>query len=98
MIWATRINGSEVVINADLIESIEPTPDSVVTLVDGKKFIVAESAEELIARVMHFRAAMLRVSTDLAGIESAITRPTASARPPAAEDNVVRLATQEDPH
>ena len=62
MIWATRINGSEIVINADLIESVEVTPDTILTLVDGKKFIVAESAEEIIDRVVQFRVAILDVA------------------------------------
>ncbi|MCU0272068.1 MAG: flagellar FlbD family protein [Acidimicrobiales bacterium] len=94
MIWATRINGTEVVINADLIETIEPTPDTVVTLVDGKKFILAESAQEVIRRVLQFRAALLRASTDMAldgpyGVESASPEPARTAA-------VVRLAPTEE--
>jgi flagellar protein FlbD len=47
MITVTRLNGSKLMINALLIEIIEETPDTIVTLTTGKKFIVTESASEL---------------------------------------------------
>lgn len=47
MITVTRLNGSKLMINALLIELIEETPDTIVTLTTGKKFIVTESASEL---------------------------------------------------
>ncbi|GLX68488.1 flagellar FlbD family protein [Paenibacillus glycanilyticus] len=47
MITVTRLNGSELMINALLIELIEETPDTIVTLTTGKKVIVKESASEL---------------------------------------------------
>jgi flagellar protein FlbD len=63
MIWATRLNGNEMVINADLIESIEATPDTVITLIDGKKYIVGEPAAELVARIVRYRAAIIDCPT-----------------------------------
>ena len=42
MINVTRLNGKQIMINAELIESVEETPDTVVTLTDGKKFVVKE--------------------------------------------------------
>ncbi|MER3452817.1 MAG: hypothetical protein C4344_03895 [Acidimicrobiia bacterium] len=60
MIWVTRLNGSEIVVNADLIEIVESTPDTVLTLVDGKKYVVHESAEEIIDRIRAYRASILR--------------------------------------
>jgi flagellar protein FlbD len=59
MIWVTRLNGNEFVLNADLIEQIEAIPDTVVTLIDGRKYMVAESAYEVVDRVVRFRASIL---------------------------------------
>ena len=56
MIWVTRLNGTEMVVNADLLESIESTPDTVLTLVDGKRYVISESAAEVVERVRRFRA------------------------------------------
>ena len=61
MIWVTRLNGSEIVVNADLIEVVESTPDTVVTLVDGKKYVVHESAQEVVDRVRAFRASIVHL-------------------------------------
>lgn len=47
MIQITRLNGKQIMINADLIESVEETPDTVITLTNGKKFVVKEKAEEI---------------------------------------------------
>ena len=59
MIWVTRLNGTEMVVNSDLVESIESTPDTVLTLVDGKRYVVSESAVEVVARIRAFRASIL---------------------------------------
>ena len=61
MIWVTRLNGTEIVVNADLIEVVESTPDTVVTLVDGKKYVVHESAQDVIDRVRAFRASIVHL-------------------------------------
>jgi flagellar protein FlbD len=55
MIRLTRINRIPLVINSDLIEHIEVTPDTVVSLTTGQKFIVLETADEVIERVIRFR-------------------------------------------
>lgn len=47
MIEVTRLNGTKVIINSDLIEIVEETPDTVVTLTTGKKLIVKESRQEV---------------------------------------------------
>jgi len=59
MIWLTRLNGHEFVLNADLIEQIESIPDTVVTMIDGRKHMVMESAHEVIDRVIRFRNSIL---------------------------------------
>lgn len=64
MIIVTRLNGTEIVVNADLIETIEATPDTVVTLVDGTRYLVEEPPATIIERVMGFRAAVLRLGDE----------------------------------
>lgn len=59
MIWVTRLNGSEMVVNSDLMEAIEATPDTVITLVDGKRYVVHERPEEIVALIRAFRASIL---------------------------------------
>ena len=46
------------VLNSDLIEHVEVTPDTVVSLTTGQKFLVLESADELVRRVIEFRRAI----------------------------------------
>jgi flagellar protein FlbD len=55
MIKATRLNGSEFWINQDHIQFLERTPETVISLSDGKKLTVKDSPEELIARILEFR-------------------------------------------
>jgi flagellar protein FlbD len=55
----TRLNGAEFALNPDLIERAECTPDTVVTLVDGKKYVVTQSVAELVARVRDYRSSVL---------------------------------------
>ena len=55
MIRLTRLNGSEIVINADLIETLEATPDTVVTLTTEQKWVVLESIDEIIQKVIDFK-------------------------------------------
>ncbi|MGI5998807.1 MAG: flagellar FlbD family protein [Lutispora sp.] len=55
MIKVTRLNGKEYYINFDLIEIIEETPDTVITLRDGKKYVVLEKASEVIDRIIEFK-------------------------------------------
>lgn len=55
MIAVTRINGTHLVVNSDLIETVEATPDTVITLTTGKKIIIAEDPDEVVRRVVAFR-------------------------------------------
>ncbi len=55
MIWLTRLNRVPLVLNSDMIEHIEPTPDTVITLTNGQIWRVRESAEEIIDRIVAFR-------------------------------------------
>jgi flagellar protein FlbD len=55
MIYVTRLNHKPLVINSDLIELIEMTPDTVISLTTGEKIMVLETSDELVERVVNFR-------------------------------------------
>jgi flagellar protein FlbD len=59
MINLTRINHLPLVLNSDLIEHIERTPDTVVSLTSGLKLLVLESPDEIIEKVIEFRRSIL---------------------------------------
>ena len=59
MIYVTRLNHTAVVLNCDLIEHVETTPDTVISLTNGQKMMVLESADEIIDRVVRFRRSIL---------------------------------------
>lgn len=58
MVKVRRLDGSRFVLNADLIETIEATPDTVLRLTNGKVYVVKESVEEVLADVIAYRRAM----------------------------------------
>ncbi|MEO8125666.1 MAG: flagellar FlbD family protein [Bryobacteraceae bacterium] len=58
MIRLTRINRQPVVLNSDLVEHLESTPDTVITLISGQKMVVLESPDEVVKRVIEFRRAL----------------------------------------
>ncbi len=58
MISVTRLNSSPLVLNSDLIEHIEATPDTVITLTTGQSLRVRESAQEVVRRIVEFRRAI----------------------------------------
>jgi flagellar protein FlbD len=60
MIRLTRINRVPLVLNSDLIQHVEATPDTVITLTSGQKLVVLESDEEVIEKVIEFRRAIVR--------------------------------------
>jgi flagellar protein FlbD len=55
MIWLTRLNRLPLVLNSDLIEHIDVTPDTVITLTTGQILRVRESAEDVVERIIEFR-------------------------------------------
>ena len=59
MIKLTRLSHELLVLNSDLIEYMEATPDTVITLTTGQKLRVSESADEVIARIVEFRRSIL---------------------------------------
>jgi flagellar protein FlbD len=65
MIILTRLNGEQFALNCDLVERVDAHPDTVLTLVDATKYIVAESLTEVVERVRDFRAGVLARSTEM---------------------------------
>lgn len=55
MIELTKLNNTRIVINSDLIQSIEETPDTVITLTNGIKYVIKEKSKEIIDKVVDFR-------------------------------------------
>jgi flagellar protein FlbD len=64
MIKVTRLNGKEFVVNADLIQCLEETPDTIITLVNHEKVVVREKVDEVIRRVVEYNRA-IRLSVPL---------------------------------
>src|SRR5258708_28478405 len=59
MIKVTKLNHTPLILNSELIEHIDVTPDTVITLTSGQKFMVLESSQEIVDRVMAFRKSLL---------------------------------------
>ena len=59
-------------LNADLLESIEATPDTVITLVYGRRIVVADSPEDIAERIVEFRASVLVSAAELLGVPNSV--------------------------
>jgi flagellar protein FlbD len=66
MIKITRLNRTPLIVNSDLIEHIDATPDTVITLTSGQKYMVLETTDEIIERVIDFRHSVLEHRARLA--------------------------------
>lgn len=71
MIALTRLNGTRFAVNSDLIERIDASPDTVITLVDGTKYLVAEPLDEVIEAIRAFRASVVAAS----GLDPVVSNP-----------------------
>jgi flagellar protein FlbD len=67
MIVVTRLNGTKFHVNALLIETVEQTPDTLITLTTGKKFIVTENSSDVIRSIRHYLRSI--------GVLAAVTSP-----------------------
>ncbi|MBI4506766.1 MAG: flagellar FlbD family protein [Chloroflexi bacterium] len=65
MIPLTRLDGSVFYLNPDLIEVIEVTPDSVLKLTTQHRYVVRESADEIIERTIEFRRRVFQVRPEV---------------------------------
>ncbi|MBQ2801650.1 MAG: flagellar FlbD family protein [Lachnospiraceae bacterium] len=59
MIEVTKLNGKKLIVNAELIETIEETPDTVISFLTGKKIIVKESRQEVKNLVILYKKELL---------------------------------------
>ncbi|SDK45535.1 flagellar FlbD family protein [Natronincola ferrireducens] len=55
MIKVKRLNNSEILLNCELIEIIEETPDTIITLINGHKIVVIESADEVLNKIISYK-------------------------------------------
>lgn len=76
MIILRRLNGQEFALNPDLIERADSTPDTVITLIDGTKYIVGESMTEVARLIREFRASVI---AEAQRIEQPTNTPTLTA-------------------
>ncbi|NTV14014.1 MAG: flagellar FlbD family protein [Desulfobulbaceae bacterium] len=59
MIKLTRRDNQAMILNPDLIETIEETPDTVITLTNGRRHLVSESSAQIIERILEYKASIL---------------------------------------
>lgn len=55
MILVTRLNGTQFYVNAELIQYVEPTPDTVITLTNNNKIIVKDSAQSVVEKIIEYQ-------------------------------------------
>jgi flagellar protein FlbD len=81
MISVTRLNHKPMVINSDLIEQIEMTPDTVISLTTGEKIMVLETSDELVERIVNFRRSIAadRMAPGAAAVSAAHRVPPGEA-------------------
>lgn len=65
MVLVHRLKGEPLFLNADLIESIEALPDTVVTLADGRRIMLSDTPEDVVDRIRRYRASVLAAADEL---------------------------------
>lgn len=75
MILVTRLNGAVFALNPDLVERADCTPDTVITLVDGTKYVIAESVPEFIDSVRHYRASLIAQASRIEAEPARLAEP-----------------------
>ena len=79
MITLTRLSGSVFALNSDLIERVDSTPDTVITLVDGTKYIVREELATVVDAIRAYRGAVIAESARV-GVPEDVTPTPAPVR------------------
>lgn len=74
MIELTRLNGTPILLNSDLIKTAEASPDTMLTLINGEKLIVREELNDVKERVLAYRAKLLGSVARRLSPEDPITR------------------------
>jgi flagellar protein FlbD len=65
VIRVTRLNGEQFALNPDLIERVEAHPDTVAFLVDGTRYVVKETVDEVLTEIREYRAGILATSYEM---------------------------------
>jgi flagellar protein FlbD len=65
VVTLTHLTGSVFALNSDLIERVDGTPDTVITLVDGTRYVVREPLDEVVDRVRRFRGSVIAAASNL---------------------------------
>jgi len=104
MIVVTRLNNSQFAINPDLIERIHANPDTTLVMVDGAKYIVTESMDEVIDKIAHYRARVIALTHEIsqsgqpAGVRAlGLVSPIDTAAHPPAENDEAEGVTSMGP-
>ena len=95
MILLTRLNGPVFALNPDLVERADCTPDTVITLVDGTKYVVAESLPDLVALIREYRAGIIADAQHLVNHPELLEAPAENPGESANSDNVLPLHRRE---
>ena len=93
VILLTRLNGPVFALNPDLVERADCTPDTVITLVDGTKYLVAESLPELVALIRQYRASVVADAQHM--VANPPAEPDGSDKPTDPDNNVYQLHRRE---
>jgi len=81
MIRLTRLSHAAIVLNSDLIEHIDVTPDTVITLTTGQILRVLETADEVVDRIVEFRRRVYGPALDLTALAKPRRNPESGAYP-----------------
>jgi flagellar protein FlbD len=55
MIQVTRFNGAKIYLNAEMVQTVEETPDTIITLTNKEKILVREKSIEVVKRILEYR-------------------------------------------
>lgn len=77
MIALTRLGGSDFVLNPDLIERVESTPDTIIVMVDATRYVVSQTVNEVIELIREDRARLLARVEELIQEDSRVSTPAA---------------------
>jgi len=101
MITLTRLTGAQFALNPDLVERVDCTPDTVITLVDGTKYLVSESLQEVTDLVLEYRARIVAGASAIERQDASATRRARLSAVPAdasAEDERESGTDEDDEH
>ena len=96
MIRVTRLNGEGFALNPDLIERVEAHPDTVAFLVDGTRYVLRESVDDVLEEIRAYRASILATSYEM---DRGQYSPPSAEQPPAEpvhESSVVPFPSREE--